>query len=593
MSTMIGQKLGSYLIEEKIGEGAMGVVFRAVSEKTGKTAAVKIITGDAGSKVNVPERFEREADILQQFRHPNIVRFLSVGRYRGTNYFAMEFLTGGTLEDVLEKRGPLPWREAVAYAIEVCDALHYAHQRNVIHRDLKPSNLLLSEKGQLKLSDFGIAKALDGEALTAPGRTLGTAAYMAPEQIRGEPPISHKTDLYALGCLIYQMLAGEVPFKGVAPVIMMNQHLNVKPPRASLKSPNMPRALDDLVLSLMAKDVTKRPWDAEKVRVDLAELAAASDRGDDVPMVFSGGAPARLGDGGAPTFGTVAAPTDDHVVPDAVGTAGEAGPAAPARAPRKARSKRTSGSTFNLLPADLRARQERLTTLGLLGLLAATLGLIAFLLWPPGAKTLYRKAEALMASKQSSDWLRAENDYIEELDRRFPNLYVAEKQAWRDRMGLEKATRRAAVLEKPNLGRLSEPKPGAETNYVTVYNEAAGALKAGEDAQAARVWRDMADLLLKSDQREDRPWGLLALEREKSALDGIAKRRASVDAMLSSADRLVQDGKIADATRLREDVVRRFGHIRDLRDYIYRRTGIDPAKPPVPKDAPDDADKEG
>ena len=587
MSTMIGQKLGSYLIEEKIGEGAMGVVFRAVSEKTGKTAAVKIITGDAGSKVNVPERFEREADILQQFRHPNIVRFLSVGRYRGTNYFAMEYLTGGTLEDVLEKRGPLPWREVVTYAMEVCDALHYAHQRNVIHRDLKPSNLLLSEKGQLKLSDFGIAKDLDGEALTAPGRTLGTAAYMAPEQIRGEPPISHKTDLYALGCLIYQMLAGEVPFKGVAPVVMMNQHLNVKPPRASLKSPNMPRALDDLVLSLMAKDVTKRPWDAEKVRVDLEELAAKFDRGEDVPMVFSGGDPARLGDAGAATFGTVAAPTGDHLAPESKGS----GPAAPARAPRTTKPKKSSGSSFSILPADPRARQERLTTLGLVGLLVATAALIAFLLWPPGAKTLYRKAEALMASKQSSDWLRAETDYIAELDRRFPTKYVEEKQAWRDRMGLEKATRRAAVLEKPNLGRLSEPKPGAEATYVIVYNEAAGAIKAGEDAQAARVWRDLAEVFLKSKETEDRPWGLLCLEREKDALEGIAKRRDSVDAMLASADRLVQDGKVADATRLREDVVRRFGHIRSLRAYIQRRTGIDPAKPPETKDAPD-AEKE-
>ena len=586
---MIGQKLGSYLIEEKIGEGAMGVVFRALSEKTGKTAAVKIITGEAGSKVNVSERFEREADILQQFRHPNIVRFLSVGRYRGTNYFAMEYLTGGTLEDVLEKRGPLPWREVVAYAMEVCDALHYAHQRNVIHRDLKPSNLLLSDKGQLKLSDFGIAKDLGGEALTAPGRTLGTAAYMAPEQIRGEPPISHKTDLYALGCLMFQMLAGEVPFKGVAPVIMMNQHLNAKPPRPSTKAPNLPRALDDLVLSLMDKDVSKRPWDAEKVRFDLEELAARYDRGEDVPMVFSGGNPARLGAAGEPTFGAVAAATSDHAVP-----ATEVAPpeTAPTRARRKTQARKSTASLLRLLPADPRARRERLTTLGLVGLLVATASLIAFLLWPPGAKSLYRKAEALMASQSSSDWLRAENDYIAELDRRFPDQYQSEKQAWRDKMDLEKVTRRAAVLEKPNLGRLSEPKPGAETQFVSVYNEAAGAAKAGDDAEAARVWHDLAEISLKSKVPEDRPWGLLALERERKALDDLAKRRASVDAMLTRADRLVQDGKIADATRLREDVIRRFGHIRDLQPYIHRRTGIDPAKPPEKK-APPEVEKEG
>ena len=292
---MIGQRLGSFLIEEKVGEGAMGIVFRALHEPTGKLAAVKIITAGTGAKASVPKRFQREADILKQCRHPHIVRFLAVGRYQGTNYFAMEYLTGGTLEDVLEKRGMLPWREAVQYTIQICDALQYAHQRNVIHRDLKPSNLLLSAKGQLKLTDFGIAKDLDAESLTATGRTLGTAAYMAPEQIQGEPPISHKTDLYALGCLLYQMLCGEVPFKGSSPVIMMNQHLKVKAPRVSLKAPSLPRALDDLVFALMSKDVSKRPWDAEKVKFDLEELIARADRGEELPTAFSGGDPSRMG----------------------------------------------------------------------------------------------------------------------------------------------------------------------------------------------------------------------------------------------------------------------------------------------------------
>ena len=222
---MIGQRLGSFLIEAKVGSGAMGVVYRAVNEKTGKPAAVKVVTAEAGGKAGTNLRFQREADILQQFRHPNIVRFLAVGRYQGTAYFAMEFIQGQTLDQVLERKGAMEWREVLKLGIQVCDALHYAHERGVVHRDLKPSNLLVTTQGLVKLTDFGIAKDLDATSLTATGRTLGTAAYMAPEQIRGTPEVSHKTDLYALGCLLYQMVSGALPFQGKAVAVLMNMHM--------------------------------------------------------------------------------------------------------------------------------------------------------------------------------------------------------------------------------------------------------------------------------------------------------------------------------------------------------------------------------
>src|SRR4051794_33016725 len=124
---MIGQKLGSFLLEAKIGTGAMGTVYRAVQEPKGRVAAIKIITGEQSQKNNASGRFRRESDILQQFRHPNIVRFLAVGRSQGILYFAMEYVPGGTLEQVLEEREFLPWREAAEMAIQICDALHYAH----------------------------------------------------------------------------------------------------------------------------------------------------------------------------------------------------------------------------------------------------------------------------------------------------------------------------------------------------------------------------------------------------------------------------------------------------------------------------------
>ncbi|MDB5351332.1 MAG: protein kinase family protein [Planctomycetota bacterium] len=571
---MIGQRLGSFLIEEQVGAGAMGVVFRAVNEKTGKTAAVKVITADGGQKASIPKRFERESDILQQFRHPNIVRFLAVGRYRGTHYFAMEYVNGGTLEEVLDRRGFLPWREAVAYAIEILDALHYAHQRNVIHRDLKPSNLLLTDKGQIKLTDFGIAKDLDAEALTATGRTLGTAAYMAPEQIRGEPPISHKTDLYAMGCLLFQMLSGHIPFKGPAAVVMMNKHLTEKPARVSTKNPNVPRALDDLVLALMAKDVTKRPWDAEKVRFDLEELAARADRGEPIQMVFEGSdVPARLG-GAAATV----AETHTPVVTDTLGD--RSGLTKGART-RKAKVATTL--------SDPTIRTERYKTIGLAAMLVALVGLLTYLLWPPGANRLYTQAEALMVSSQYTDWTKADREFLSELDRRFPKRYVEQKRVWRDKIGLEKARRRAAMLEKPNLGRLSEPKTEPESTFVSVFNESVDAIKSGDDDEAIRKWLAMADLL-KPDDADQRPWRLLALERADQVKAAMAKRLITVTQMLDRAERLVQDGKLADATKIREDVLRRYRSVRHLQNLIRSRLHVDPTVPP--RDTPKPSDDE-
>src|SRR5215218_6696562 len=245
----------------------MGVVYRATSETTGKLAAVKVIGAEFSQKSKSYERFRRESEILQQFRHPNIVRFLALGRYQGTSYFAMEYVAGETLEQMLRRRGPIPWREMVDLSIQICDALHYAHEHGVVHRDLKPSNLMISEKGQIKLTDFGIAKDLDATALTATGRTLGTAAYMAPEQIRGTPEISHKTDLYALGIVFYQMLTGRPAYEGASAVVLMHCHLTQPAPRPSAKVAEIPVALDKLIVQLMAKDPADRPWDAAAVAV--------------------------------------------------------------------------------------------------------------------------------------------------------------------------------------------------------------------------------------------------------------------------------------------------------------------------------------
>ena len=578
---MIGQRLGSYLIEEKVGSGAMGVVYRALHEPSGKVAAVKIITNEASSKGVSSKRFEREAMILRGIDEESIVKFYAWGKSKGTHYLALEYLRGGTLEELMVDRdAPLPWMEVVTYSIQICRALHYAHERQIIHRDLKPSNLMFTgpgrAEGTLKLTDFGIVKDLDenAEALTATGRTLGTAAYMAPEQIRGNPAVGPRTDLYALGCMMYQMLAGEIPFKSGSPMAMMNMHLTAKRPLASDKGGEIPVELNLLIREMMSKERDDRPRDALQVGEELRLLAQKAHRREKIEMVYAGGAPARLG-------GAVEAAKSDSGPAQA---GGGVDLSSSGIRPGKGTKARTGGRA-RLLPSDRSARLELFKTLGLLGLLVGTACLIAYLVWPPGAKTLYARADALMASKNYQDWKQADRDILSELDRRFPDLYAEQKRSWRDRIALDDARRRAFHLEKPNLGKLSEPKPGPETLYVTVFNEATGAVKDGRDEEAAQKWRDMADVLLKSEDPIDRSWGHLAEERQAEAIDALEKRRKTVESMLDRADALVLAGRLDDSIRMREDVVRRFGTVKALHELIRKRTGIDPSAKPEGKDA--------
>lgn len=549
---MIGQKLGTFTIESKIGMGAMGAVYKASQEGKDRPAAIKVITDEHARKGNATERFRRESDILQQFRHPNIVRFLAVGRAGGVLYFAMEFVPGGTLEESLETRGALHWREVVNLGIQLCDALHYAHQRGIVHRDLKPSNLMVSTAGALKLTDFGIAKDLDATALTGTGRTLGTAAYMAPEQIRGTPEVSHKTDLYALGCVLYQMLTGVTPYTGKTAVVLMHAHLNASIPRPSAKVTDIPLALDNLLVALMAKEPADRPWDAAAVGQSLTELKAKAERKEAVPLVFpqSGANPTRLGSSQAP---------DSRI----------AGDTRSAPKPKARPRPRDAGPRFAAPSAS---------TLGLAGALVALVALGAYLLTPPGQQTLYRNAAAGMAKPDRLDWIRARDESIAELDRRFPDHpYKDETRAWRDKIDLDMTRRRAKILEKPGLGGFSEPKGEAEAMFVGVTNACSGDIKEGRDDQALGRWRELAAAL--RDRPEDRPWMLLAEERAAERAATMTDRARAVAGFLEQADAHDRDGRPDRAIADRRDVLARYGKYAHLAPLLDRaRAGIPAAE---------------
>lgn len=278
---------------EKIGEGGMGVVYRARYVGNDKKVAVKLIPNDVTANPTVLARFERELEVLKQLTHPNIVYCFGGRCETKQRFYAMEYIPGGTLADQLQERGELPWETAVDYAIQMCEALEYAHQRGITHRDVKPGNFLLTKSGQLKLSDFGLASIASESRLTASGRTVGTILYMSPEQIRGEP-VTTKVDLYGLGCVIFEMLVGSPPYMGNNAGEILQQHLKSPIPHVARQLSRCPMDLDTLVCDLLAKDPAQRPSSAADVASRLNGILLPSRRtGFAEPKLFESPAAKR------------------------------------------------------------------------------------------------------------------------------------------------------------------------------------------------------------------------------------------------------------------------------------------------------------
>lgn len=256
---------------ERIGEGGMGAVYRARFVKNDRVVAVKLLPADVTDK-KILARFEREMQVLRSLRHPSIVHCFGGVCEGDRRFYAMEYVAGGTLSELLRKHGRLAPDRTIGYALEMCQALEAAHERGVIHRDVKPANFLITAEGRLKLSDFGVAAVLAGRRITADDRTVGTFLYMAPEQISGKPPVSPQTDLYALGCVLFELLTGRPPFQGATSGEVLQKHLNKPPPPVSSLAMSCPPELDDLIARLLAKKPGDRPSSAAAVASELTAL---------------------------------------------------------------------------------------------------------------------------------------------------------------------------------------------------------------------------------------------------------------------------------------------------------------------------------
>jgi eukaryotic-like serine/threonine-protein kinase len=264
---------GRYELHEVVGRGGMGVVYRATDQVLRRAVAIKMLPLDRADDPAFVARFEREAVAVALVVHPNVVAIYDSGRDDQTRFIVMEYVAGLNLAALLRERGPLRAPEAVEICAQVASALAAAHGAGVIHRDIKPANVVVDQAGHAKVLDFGIARAAESTNLTSTANIIGSASYLAPELAQGDPADA-RSDIYALGCVLYQLLAGHPPFRGATPAAVMNQHAKTPPPPFREVGAQVPPALEALVSSMLSKDPSARPQPAGEL---VTALPAALD----------------------------------------------------------------------------------------------------------------------------------------------------------------------------------------------------------------------------------------------------------------------------------------------------------------------------
>lgn len=495
------RKIGPFQIEDKLGVGGMGIVYRATYIKTGQVVALKALAPELCADPKVAKRFEREMEILKKLKHPNIIKYYGGVSTPNQQFYAMEMIAGGGLDVQLRKAGRFTWEQTVDYATQIAKALEHAHNAGIVHRDLKPANLLVTKDGVLKLTDFGIARDSEATQLTQAGKTVGTLAYMAPEQITGKHPITRRTDLYALGCVMFQMMTGRTPFESATQPEMLFKHIEEEPPAVREFNPDCPRYLEVLIADLMEKEPNDRPFDALAVqsRLDEVKLKVAEQ---------------------AEQAKTRAVEAANATVADS-----------PQSLKRKKKKRSAQGEFVPVW--------ERAWFLGLC--LAGVIGLVTWLAWPESLEKKHARCQEAMkiANFESitdfgevpeyTNWLAVKGD-IESILTKNPNTPQAtDARRWKDMIDMVREDKQS----QNNVKFDRDPKTEAEKLYV----KARSYEKFGDKYTAIELYESM-QTLLKSDE-DSRPFLNLARHRAeliKKGIDPKADRVAFIAAQLKAAD---------------------------------------------------------
>ncbi len=490
----IHRLIGPFLIEKKLGVGGMGVVYKATYTKNGGEVALKVLPLVLTANKKLVDRFDRETAILKKLKHPRIVQFYGGGEQDGQHFYAMEYINGGTLAELLKEQVRLPWQEVIEFGVQICEALEHAHEQGIVHRDLKPANLFLGQDGKLRLGDFGIARDSDATALTASGSTVGTQAYMAPEQITGKLPISSKTDLYALGCVLFEILTGHVPFQGAASMEVLLKHINEPPPKIRTEVMDCPVFLEQIVLQLLEKSPDKRPHDALMVQVALEEVIER--------VAARTSTMSQMTDGAGQTAIDMSQLADASELKKLLG--------------KKKKKRKATGPIW-----------ERGWFLA--SCLAVMLAGVAWSLLPPSEEKLFARAVPLMKSDDPVQWQEANDRYLQSMLQRFPNgKHADEARELIDKLEMHRTER--GIETRLRLG--SDPKHEAERLLL----QARELERFGDNLSAREQYRAMIDLL--KDREQDRSYRNLAqrqLALLENAGDGHVDRKQIVNDALKKA----------------------------------------------------------
>ena len=383
-------RFGPYSVVRFLGRGGMGAVYEATDPSTGQTVAIKTLQHHLADDETVRRRFQSEIDTLMNLRHPGIARMLGFGDQDGVPFFAMEFVGGRTLEELLRSGRRFSWRETAAVTVEILRALKSAHDHGVVHRDLKPGNLMFppAPRGfHVKLTDFGIAKLFGETGNTRSGIVVGTPEYMSPEQA-ADLPVDQRADLYCLGLVMVAMMTGGPPFRGPLREVLECQRSR-RPPRIATLVPDVPPALDELIDRLLDKQAAKRPANAAVVTHALVEIlgnnapAAARKTTPDqtaptVAMQAAAEGPRPAREGGRPP-----GPHDTTVAIDLTAPAGDPATLSGAR-PGQSEAGSSTFTTVEDLARSTRAREARAHRLQIIGgslVALATMAGVTFVAW--------------------------------------------------------------------------------------------------------------------------------------------------------------------------------------------------------------------
>jgi serine/threonine-protein kinase len=502
---MSDERLGKWIISKELGRGGMGRVYLAQEENGGRVAAIKVLSAELAQDAGFRERFQREIEALSRLSHPNIVRFFEAGFENGKYFYAMEYVEGQSLEEALAEQRRLPWHEVLDAAVQVCPALRHAHDNGIIHRDLKPPNLLRTPSGQIKLTDFGIAKVFASQHLTATGGVVGTADYLSPEQAAGKP-VTKRSDLYSLGAVLYTLLVGRPPFEGVSFVELLHKHRYAQFDRPQKLVPEIPHELDDIICELLDKDPAKRPPDCLVLGKRLESLRRKLER------------KSHATEAGFHTEPTVAdnQPALERNVP---------GPGTLMSQLVRAELERQNR------PGPLNRLLNRAWLLALLLILCV--GTIVWAFWPASAASLFEHGAALMNSKDPADWNTAERDYFKPLNANYPDHPYKEQIA--------------RFHEKIESARRLRETPSEAERF---FQRGERLRQEGQFVQAKQVWENLIQGF--GDVPSEEKW----VERSREALAQMEKAAAfkerwqPVRQALERAAALRDAGKRAEAEKI-------------------------------------------